>query len=189
MTDNDCQTSAPYLDLTKEDVEDDIVIEAVAEGSYRPSRTNQSRNDDELDVTVKVASGHVVNELKSVLPLQVNAERRQTRKKALFPDYWESRSETTDIILPELSSFSFPVSEVSVISTSQEDDDIVSDEEPLLYDDERQRREGRRDHERLSHAFCCSEQTSLAQLIAKQVAAKSKTLSAQEYLYDVEDSS
>ena len=148
--------------------------------------------DDEIDLTTKVASRHMVSELKSILPLQVNAEARQERKRQLFPEFWENHEvESTgseskkDIILPEANSFSFHQSEVSIEDCSI-GDDPDEDRTPLIFPDEKEKLEGRENRE--NHAFCCSEQTSLAQLIAKQVVAKAKNSSAQEYLYDCSDS-
>lgn len=185
--DEACQTSlAPpeSLQITKFDLEDDRVIEAIVTGSEQKLEPPKML-DDELDLGTKLASRHMVSELKSVLPLQVTAEARQERKRQLFPEFWEKceieSDSKRDIILPEANSFSFDQSEVSI------GDEEDGDRTPLIFPDEREKREGRENRE--NHAFCCSSnQTSLAQLIAKQVVAKAKTTSAQEYLYDVSDS-
>ena len=181
--------------MTKDDFEDDRVIEGVVDG-IADIRTSVPASYDEIDMRVKHASGHVVSELKSVLPQQVNPEKRQERKRALFPEYWESEErektgQISDVILPEADAFSFVQSVPSTTEIKTDNfDEIRPDEredEPLIFDDERERAEGRR--ERREHAFCCSsENSSLVQLLARQVVAKSRTMNqAEEYLYDVED--
>ena len=91
VTEEETQTDeiAQPLHLTKDDFEDDRVIEGVVDG-IADVRTSVPASYDEIDMRVKHASGHVVSELKSVLPQQVNPEKRQERKRALFPEYWET---------------------------------------------------------------------------------------------------
>jgi len=197
VTEEETQTDeiAQPLHLTKDDFEDDRVIEGVVDG-IADVRSSVPASYDEIDMRVKHASGHVVSELKSVLPQQVNPEKRQERKRALFPEYWETEErektgQISDVILPEADAFSFVQSEPSTTEIKTENFDEIRpgerDDDPIMFDDERERAEGRR--ERREHAFCCSsENSSLVQVLARQVVAKSRTQNqAEEYLYDVED--
>ena len=107
--DQTCQTSNPIpLYLTKDDIEDDIVLEAIIDETDQIPAQISMFDDNLPNPTVKAATGNVVNELKSVLSVQNNPGRRQGRKEALFPEYWESRvPESIDAILPEANSFNF----------------------------------------------------------------------------------
>ena len=162
------------LDLVREDIRDDEVLECVIDTKIDQTESAVLAEYDEVDQHTKQASSVVFTELKSILHKEVNPEKRQKRKEELFPEFWSKepkRAEpSNDVIIPDASLFSLPQSEVTSNSTVTESDDGVIIEKPkvahfeagrddvdgpLIYDDERDLKR-RNPMDESNHAFCCS---------------------------------
>merc|ERR1712046_353399 len=93
------QTSLPVETIDRPDIRDDEVLECITTQNDQP--LDSELIDDEVDEATKQASSVVFTELKSILHLEVNPEKRQKRKQELFPAFWEKEKPVRDEIIPD----------------------------------------------------------------------------------------
>lgn len=123
---------------------------------------------------------------------------RQTRKEALFPDYWrENKPRPSDIIIPspELlaldtsdkvespQSNAFDTCEASARPKILEIGDSEDEEPDFRSQIEKDLDDGRRDHLSENPHYCCPSSSSLASILAQQVAKKSAKTEAEEFSF------
>jgi len=167
-------------------VRDDEVLECVTiKNENEAVFARVDADDDEVDEATKRASNQVFTELKSILHLEVNPEKRHKRKQELFPEFWVDAKETPkqDEIIPETSFFSLDHSTNNSVDDQKKvtfESGSITDSGPLLFDDEQ---ESSRRRQASNHDFCCPSATSEQFSIAQLVAARAKKNQAAEFLY------
>jgi len=196
-----CQTSEPS-DVEQNDhsdPDDDLIFEEIVvhDADDENSRLLPQQQDDPTSNPVaQLGARNVISELKNILPKTVNPDSRRTRKEALFPEYWREKiPQPSDIIIPSPESFPANVAELTsednledfrqknkIIETLTDfdehpsDPDFRSQVEKDLYD-------GRRDHLSTNHDYSFPGNSSLASILAKQVAKKSSKAEAEEFSF------
>jgi hypothetical protein len=193
-----CQTSEPsdVEQSDHSDPDDDLIFEEIVvhDADDENSRLLPQQQDDPTSNPVaQLGARNVISELKNILPKTVNPDSRRTRKEALFPEYWREKiPQPSDIIIPSPESFPANVAElaseedsrqinknIETLTDSDEhpsDPDFRSQVEKDLYD-------GRRDHLSANHDYSFPGNSSLASILAKQVAKKSSKTEAEEFSF------
>jgi len=195
-----CQTSEPadVEQLDESDPDDDLIFEEIVvhDADDDNSRLHPQLHDESNPVA-QLGARNVISELKNILPKTVNPDSRRTRKEALFPEYWREKiPKSSDIIIPSLESSDTNEIELtsedhpsaakqtsSAVTTPIDDSDDDHTDPDFRSQVEKDMDEGRRDHLSANHDFSFPGNTSLASILAKQVAKKSSKAEAEEFSF------
>merc|ERR1712210_20807 len=193
-----CQTSEPsdVEQLDNGAPNDDLIFEEIV--VHDPDEDNRllPQFHDDSNPVAQLGARNVISELKNILPKTVNPDSRRTRKEALFPEYWREKiPQPSDIIIPspELmpASKAGQTSEANRtdsgqmnknVTTFQDDSDTDDSSHPDFRSQlEKDLDDGRHDHLSPINDLSFPGNSSLASLLAKQVAKKSSKTEAEEF--------
>ena len=182
------------------DPDDDLIFEEIVVHDADDEKSKllpQLQDDPAYNPVAQLGARNVISELKNILPKTVNPDSRRTRKEALFPEYWREKiPQPSDIIIPSPESFPANVAEVTSednVDDSRQMNKIIetlavdSGEDPSDPDFrsqvEKDLDDGRRDHLSANHDYSFPGNSSLASILAKQVAKKSSKTEAEEFSF------